>query len=118
MSDRLGRIDLAQRTANGGTQTARILRAAHDQHRLAVRCLRDRHVILRQRIIIQTAMPHVSDNADDRRPFFLHHRRANIDSFPNGVFVRPITFRQSGVDDCNRRCIRIVRFAELPAPQQ
>ena len=62
-------------------------------------------------------MPNISDNADDRCPFFLHHRRANIDSFPNGVFVRPITFRQSGVDNCDRRCIRIVRFAELPAPQ-
>ena len=70
VSDRLGRIDLAQRTANGSSKGLRILSAADNSTASARSAIAlTGYNTSASAIVIQTPMPHVSDNADNCRPF-------------------------------------------------
>src|SRR4029079_16269205 len=77
--------------AYSGNQTARLVARLDDTDKLRERPLRLRHVISRRRISAQTAIPDITDNADDlapRRVFILDSSDSRTNTLSNGFFVR------------------------------
>src|SRR6185503_4775459 len=91
-----------------------------NNHHLAERHLRLRHVVRRTRWRVQPSISHIADNADDlaHRGFFVFNRRdARMNTLPEWAFVRKILTRKRFCDDDDRRRSLSIILIEIAALQ-
>ena len=78
-----------------------------------------RQVIFGLRIEIETAMPHVADDADDRHPFQIRLARVvEGDAFADCFLVRKPFFREGIIDDDDARAVELVALVKEAPLQQ
>src|SRR6185503_12085179 len=68
-----------------------------------------------QLLFIQSRLTHVTNDAHNRQPRIRRIRWSNLESFPDGVFTRPIPFGETAVDNGDRRRVRRIVYFEKAA---